>query len=212
MATTEPKHEHREEEEEAAGADDEDTGAQVAPIVRLEEVAVSTGEENEDPLIDLKAKLYRFDKDGNQWKERGAGTVKLLKHKETGKVRLVMRQSKTLKICANHFVLPTMTVQEHAGNEKSCVWHAPDFADGELKDELFCIRFASIENCKSFMDMFQEVAESQKKEESEDGSTAAGLLEKLSVEDKSQEKAKYKTEKGDGKEEKAEDKDAEATA
>ncbi|KAH0747940.1 hypothetical protein KY290_027172 [Solanum tuberosum] len=209
MATTEPKHEHREEEEEAAGADDEDTGAQVAPIVRLEEVAVSTGEENEDPLIDLKAKLYRFDKDGNQWKERGAGTVKLLKHKETGKVRLVMRQSKTLKICANHLVLPTMTVQEHAGNEKSCVWHAPDFADGELKDELFCIRFASIENCKSFMDMFQEVAESQKKEESEDGSTAAGLLEKLSVEDKSKEKAEDKTEEGDGKEEKAEDKDAE---
>ncbi|KAL3334051.1 hypothetical protein AABB24_030690 [Solanum stoloniferum] len=105
MATTVPKHEHREEEEEAAGADDEDTGAQVAPIVRLEEVAVSTGEENEDPLIDLKAKLYRFDKDGNQWKERGAGTVKLLKHKETGKVRLVMCQSKTLKICANHLSL-----------------------------------------------------------------------------------------------------------
>lgn len=49
-----------------------------------------------------KSKLYRFDKEGNAWKERGAGTVKLLKHKETGKVRLVMRQSKTLKICANH--------------------------------------------------------------------------------------------------------------
>lgn len=49
-----------------------------------------------------KAKLYRFDKEGNQWKERGVGNVKLLKHKETGKVRLVMRQSKTLKICANH--------------------------------------------------------------------------------------------------------------
>ena len=52
-----------------------------------------------------KAKLYRFDKDGNQWKERGAGTVKFLKHKNTGKVRLVMRQSKTLKICANHLGL-----------------------------------------------------------------------------------------------------------
>lgn len=125
-----------------------------------------------------KAKLYRFDKEGNQWKERGAGTVKLLKHKESGKVRLVMRQSKTLKICANHLGLclfllyiykmciyacicvflvsfdpvnflavgPTMSVQEHAGNEKSCVWHAADFADGELKDELFCIRFGSIES------------------------------------------------------------------
>ena len=53
-------------------------------------------------LLIRKSKLYRFDKDGNQWKERGAGSVKLLKHKETGKVRLVMRQSKTLKICANH--------------------------------------------------------------------------------------------------------------
>lgn len=43
-------------------------------------------------------------------------------------------------------VSPTMSVQEHAGNEKSCVWHARDFADGELKDELFCIRFPSIES------------------------------------------------------------------
>ncbi|CAH9074750.1 unnamed protein product [Cuscuta europaea] len=188
MATTESEHEHR-EEEEVAGADDEDTGAQVAPIVKLEEVAVTTGEEDEDAIVDLKSKLYRFDKDGNQWKERGAGTVKLLKHKETGKVRLVMRQAKTLKICANHLILPSMTLQEHAGNEKSCVWHAADFADGELKDELFCIRFASLENCKTFKETFQEVAESQsKKEEDKDASTAAGLLEKLSVEDNQKDK------------------------
>ncbi|KAK9279443.1 hypothetical protein L1049_013122 [Liquidambar formosana] len=189
MSSTDP--EHREDEEAAAG-EDEDTGAQVAPIVKLEEVAVTTGEEDEDAILDLKSKLYRFDKEGNQWKERGAGTVKFLKHKETGKVRLVMRQSKTLKICANHLVLPTMSVQEHAGNDKSCVWHATDFADGELKDELFCIRFGSVENCKTFMEKFQEVAESQqKKEENKDASAAAGLLEKLSVDDsKSEDKAK----------------------
>lgn len=132
-----------------------------------------------------KAKLYRFDKEGNQWKERGVGTVKLLKHKEAGKVRLVMRQSKTLKICANHLgtnecisvvlcclcgrseylfcvnwmwlncsdigldwlaVVPSLTIQEHHGNDKSCVWHAADFADGELKEETFAIRFASVES------------------------------------------------------------------
>ncbi|XP_038894876.1 ran-binding protein 1 homolog a [Benincasa hispida] len=191
MASTDTE---RREEEEAPAGEDEDTGAQVAPIVKLEEVTVTTGEENEDAILDLKSKLYRFDKDGNQWKERGAGTVKFLKHKETGKVRLVMRQSKTLKICANHLVLPSMTVQEHVGNEKSCVWHATDFADGELKDELFCIRFPSIENCKTFMETFQEVAESQKKkEENKDASAAAGLLEKLSVEDKSEDKAEDTT-------------------
>ncbi|KAL8115251.1 ran-binding protein 1 homolog b-like [Apium graveolens] len=184
----------RKEEEEHVAAEDEDTGAQVAPIVRLEEVAVTTGEENEDTILDLKSKLYRFDKDGNQWKERGAGTVKFLKHKETGKVRLVMRQSRTLKICANHLVLPTMAVQEHAGNEKSCVWHATDFADGELKDEMFCIRFPSIENCKNFMETFQEIAESQvKKEESEGTSAATEQLDKLSVEEKKdEEKAEEK--------------------
>ncbi|MCL7024743.1 hypothetical protein MKW94_027866 [Papaver nudicaule] len=99
-----------------------------------------------DVVACRKAKLYRFDKEGNQWKERGVGTIKLLKHKETGKVRVVFRQSKTLKICANHLVLPTISIQEHAGNEKSCVWHATDFSDGELKEELFCIRFASIES------------------------------------------------------------------
>ena len=44
-----------------------------------------------------------------------------------------------------------MTVQEHSGNDKSCVWHATDFADGELKDELFCIRFASVESECSFI-------------------------------------------------------------
>lgn len=192
MASTDP--EHREEEETVAG-EDEDTGAQVAPIVKLEEVAVTTGEEDEDAILDLKAKLYRFDKDGNQWKERGAGSVKLLKHKVTGKVRLVMRQSKTLKICANHLVRPTMSVQEHAGNDKSCVWHAADYSDGELKDELFCIRFGSVENCKKFMETVEEVAESQqKKEENKDATSTAGLLEKLSVDDKKgEEEAKEET-------------------
>ncbi|KAL6648316.1 hypothetical protein ACP70R_012540 [Stipagrostis hirtigluma subsp. patula] len=179
--------EHRpaeEEEEAAAAGEDEDTGAQVAPIVKLEEVAVTTGEEDEDVLLDMKAKLYRFDKEGNQWKERGTGTVKLLKHKETSKVRLVMRQAKTLKICANHLVVATTKMQEHAGSDKSCVWHALDFADGELKEEMFAIRFGSVENCKKFKDTVEEIAEQQGKnenKENEEVSSAADLVEKLTV-------------------------------
>ncbi|XP_066366871.1 ran-binding protein 1 homolog b-like [Miscanthus floridulus] len=178
----------------AAAGEEEDTGAQVAPIVRLEEVAVTTGEEDEDVLLDMKAKLYRFDKDGNQWKERGTGTVKLLKHKETGKVRLVMRQAKTLKICANHLVASTTKMQEHAGSDKSCVWHAADFADGELKEEMFAIRFGSVENCKKFKELIEEIAESLTKtegKEGEDSSSTAELLEKLTVsEGKSEESGK----------------------
>ncbi|XP_020108100.1 ran-binding protein 1 homolog a [Ananas comosus] len=189
--------ERRDEEEtnEPGAGDDEDTGAQVAPIVKLEEVAVTTGEEEEDVLLDMKAKLYRFDKDGNQWKERGTGNVKLLKHKETGKVRLVMRQAKTLKICANHLVVSTTKMQEHAGNDKSCVWHATDFADGELKEEMFAIRFGSVENCKKFMEVVEEIAESLRKseeKESEEASSAAGLLEKLTVTESKTEESEIK--------------------
>ncbi|CAM0872707.1 unnamed protein product [Alopecurus aequalis] len=183
--------EHREEEEEAAPAgEEEDTGAQIAPIVKLEEVAITTGEEDEDVLLDMKAKLYRFDKDGGQWKERGTGTVKLLKHKETAKVRLVMRQAKTLKICANHLVVATTKMQEHAGSDKSCVWHALDFADCELKEEMFAIRFGSVENCKKFKDLVDQIAEEQGKDgekESEEVSSAAELVEKLSVEEEKKE-------------------------
>ncbi|KAF6984291.1 hypothetical protein CFC21_011093 [Triticum aestivum] len=211
MADKEPVVERPVAEEEgedsaaaAAAGEEEDTGAQVAPIVRLEEVAVTTGEEDEDSLLDMKAKLYRFDKDGNQWKERGTGTVKLLKHKENGKVRLVMRQAKTLKICANHLVISTTKMQEHAGSDKSCVWHAADFADGELKDEMFAIRFGTVENCKKFKDLVDEIAESLAKNEggeSEEGSSAAGLLEKLSVSESKPEESAAKEESTDASKE-----------
>lgn len=53
MATTEPEHRRDENDDDSVTAEDEDTGAQVAPIVKLEEVAVSTGEEEEDPILDL---------------------------------------------------------------------------------------------------------------------------------------------------------------
>ena len=49
-----------------------------------------------------KSKLYRFDTENNEWKERGIGHVKFLQHKENKKIRLLMRQEKTLKIRANH--------------------------------------------------------------------------------------------------------------
>lgn len=64
-STAEPKLEKKEEEVEAEVeenpiGDDEDTGAQVAPIVRLQEVAVSTGEENEHVLLDLLVTLFFY--------------------------------------------------------------------------------------------------------------------------------------------------------
>ncbi|EFJ35962.1 hypothetical protein SELMODRAFT_165523 [Selaginella moellendorffii] len=180
-------------EEHGAGAgEEEDTGAQIAPIVRLEEVAVKTGEENEEVLLDMKARLYRYDQ---VWKERGTGVIKILKDKETNKTRVLMRQNKTLKICANHYLVPGMTLQEHAGSDKSWVWHAMDYSDGEVKKELLCVRFGSVENAQRFKDIYVERTEEQgekkaTEEESKEESKVAETLEKLSVKDLSSDPVK----------------------
>lgn len=44
-----------------------------------------TGEENEDELFSSRAKLYRFDNNTKEWKERGIGDIKILKQKNEGK-------------------------------------------------------------------------------------------------------------------------------
>lgn len=51
----------------------------------------------------MRAKLFKFDRESKEWKERGTGDVRLLRHKENQKTRLVMRRDKTLKVCANHY-------------------------------------------------------------------------------------------------------------
>ena len=54
--------------------------------MHLEEVEVKTGEEEETAIYSQRSKLFRFT-DG-QWKERGIGDMKILKHNSTGAVFL----------------------------------------------------------------------------------------------------------------------------
>ena len=51
--------------------------------MQLEEVEVKTGEEDEVAIYSQRSKLFRFT-DG-QWKERGIGEMKILKHNKTGR-------------------------------------------------------------------------------------------------------------------------------
>lgn len=69
--------------------------------VEVHEVKVETGEEDEETFWKCRSKLYRWA--GSEWKERGLGEAKLLQHKETKKIRFLLRQEKTLKIVANHY-------------------------------------------------------------------------------------------------------------
>lgn len=144
----------------AEGGDDEpakeeECSAEYAPVCELAEVETVTGEEDEDILHEVKAKLYRFAED--EWKERGLGVIKLLQHKETKKCRLLMRRAKTLKICANQAVQAQVNFEEHAGNEKAWVWSAYDFADGENTFDMLAIRFGSVEKAQEFKAAYEAV-------------------------------------------------------
>jgi Ran-binding protein 1 len=102
------------------------------PIVKLEAVEVKTMEEDEEPLWVSRAKLYRYDDEEKMWKERGLGDAKLLKHRETGRVRFLMRREKTLKICANHYLDPAMELRKSNMAENVWTWVTmADCADAE---------------------------------------------------------------------------------
>lgn len=51
------------------------------PIVPLPEaIVVSTGEEDEEVLFNERSKLFRYDAENKEWKERGVGQMKILHH------------------------------------------------------------------------------------------------------------------------------------
>ncbi|KAI1006327.1 hypothetical protein K3495_g1895 [Podosphaera aphanis] len=126
------------------------------PVIRLtEKVETKTLEELEEQTFKMRAKLFKFIKDSNEWKERGTGEVRLLKHKENGKTRLVMRRDKTLKVCANHYVVPEMKLAPNVGSDRSWVWNAAaDVSEGEPEAQTLAIRFANSENANLFKEAF----------------------------------------------------------
>ncbi|KAJ7673122.1 hypothetical protein DFH06DRAFT_1358957 [Mycena polygramma] len=62
---------------------------------------VMTGEEDEETLHQVRGKLYSL-VDGNQWKERGTGTIKLnVRRSDGGGARLVMRKEAVYTVLLN---------------------------------------------------------------------------------------------------------------
>jgi len=136
---------------------EEEVDPHFEPVIKLtEQVETKTHEENEDVLFKMRAKLFRFDSGSTEWKERGTGDVRLLAHKETKKVRLVMRRDKTLKVCANHFIAAEMRLQPNIGSDRSWVWKvAADYAEQPPTSETLAIRFANSSNAAVFKGEFE---------------------------------------------------------
>lgn len=136
---------------------EEESTATFVPVVQLEVVEVKTHEEDENVIYKQRAKLFIYgetllDKGTGikTWRERGIGDIKLLKHKETNRIRVLMRQEKTMKVICNHFLDPRIQVIPNAGSDKSWVWNCFDFAENELVETTFAVRFGSPEIAQEF--------------------------------------------------------------
>lgn len=156
----EPKEKKEGEEEEAPESPD----VHFEPLVHLEKADVKTHEESEEQTFKMRAKLFKFDSETKEWKERGTGDVKMLKHKENGKTRLVMRRDKTLKVCANHYVVPNMKLSPNVGSDRSWVWNtSADVSEGAPEAQTLAIRFANSENANLFKEAFIKAQQENEK-------------------------------------------------
>ena len=145
-------------------------------------MTTASGEENEDVLFEAKSKAYRFTE--GEWKERGLGPIKVLQDKDSKKIRVLMRREKTLKVCANFFVVPGTKIEEHAGSEKARVFTTMDCSDGDIRPTFvnMCVKFGSAEKAQGFQDEFEKAMEVMKEfegeesEEKKEGDAAADAL------------------------------------
>ncbi|KAG5729711.1 Ran-specific GTPase-activating protein 1 [Termitomyces sp. T112] len=146
------------EHTDALAPREEEADVHFEPVIKLtEQVETKTMEEDEEVLFKMRAKLFRFDSESTEWKERGTGDVRLLSHKETRKVRLVMRRDKTLKVCANHVITSDMKLQPNIGSDRSWVWKvAADYSETPPTSETLAIRLANAENANQFKAKFEE--------------------------------------------------------
>ncbi|KAI6214119.1 RAN binding protein 2 [Aphelenchoides besseyi] len=102
----------------------------IRPNVELPNlVEQNTGEENEEILFQGRARVYRYVPETKEVKERGTGELKVLKHKETNKVRVLMRRDQTLKLCANFNITSSFSPTFSRGRESTLVWTCMDFSE-----------------------------------------------------------------------------------
>lgn len=132
---------------------DEDNGDDRVPVEELpientcdlEAIEIKTGEEDEEILFEERCKLYRFrDK---EYKERGLGQIKVLRHKETGNGRIIMRRELINKVCLNCW---TVSKIEQVGDNKTR-FAGMDASDGEPEMTVLLAKFKKEEQNSTFI-------------------------------------------------------------
>lgn len=179
----------RKSEAEDDGADEVAPSVDIhfEPVVPLPDlVELRTGEEDEEQLFCHRAKLFVFDSQLKQWKERAIGDIKILKHKTRPCCfRVVMRRDQVHKVACNHSITEFTKLSPLSTSSNSLTWKALDFSEGKTSPEAFAVRFKNAEAMNKFAKVFEECRLAVVERGSQPaGSERNGDLEREQVEDR----------------------------
>jgi len=147
-------------------------------------VEVGRSHEGEDLVYEARAKIYCFGTNKKSWKERGLGQIKILRHSEIKKGRIVMWRDNINTVACNHSLRSISGLQYHRNSEKELLWSALDFTFEYPKNEIFVCKFINAEDCKEFKEHVDDLLSfinSQEPEDDDLGVTISELLSPLSL-------------------------------
>ncbi|CAK9294197.1 unnamed protein product [Gordionus sp. m RMFG-2023] len=136
----------------------------------------STGE---NILFNERAKIYRFDPNTKEWKERGLGQMLVLSDPQiVNRTRLLFRREQIFKLACNHRIEPSLKLmpgpsvnsnlpalspggkpsQDGKGKNNTWSWRAVDFSEPDICgsegiEEKFTVKFKNCEIAQKFGDI-----------------------------------------------------------
>lgn len=140
---TEPRGEDNGSEE---GSDKEDSpsssSSSVAGPVELEPECI----EGENIIMECRAKLFRFNPEEKEWKERGVGEIRLLQSlRDPEKCRVTMWRDGNGLLACNFRLFPSIRISNFQNNPKALCWTCFDNCLEEPQWETFTCKFATEE-------------------------------------------------------------------
>lgn len=97
----------------------EDTEDDAEPKLEQKNFAAGgIGEENEESLHEVRAKATKFDNEKKTWASQGVGVLRLLRNKDTSKVRMLLRMEPSGNVILNTFLSKTLDYTQSGPNVK----------------------------------------------------------------------------------------------
>ncbi|EKD11856.1 uncharacterized protein L3040_000338 [Drepanopeziza brunnea f. sp. 'multigermtubi'] len=133
---------------------DGDSGVEHDPDAEKQEqinlTTVGPGEENEEVVLEVRAKATKFEKNESGWVSKGLGPLRVLKHKETKSTRILLRADPSGSIILNKALLSNVEYTQNKKTVKIMV-----LADVGTALEIYILQVKTEESAKNLAEVLE---------------------------------------------------------